>query len=151
LAGTACWSALAYRFTDCGPDDPQRVKGYPYFVQQWAYEAWNLATTTTITLKDVHEATSASIAELDRSFFRVRFDRLTPREKRYLRALAGLRESSARSGDVAEILDMKPQSAAPLRNGLIKKGMIYSPAHGDIAFTVPLFDDFMRRTMEKDT
>ena len=77
----------------------------------------------------------------------MRFDRLTPREKDYLRALAELGEGPHRSGDIADALGMKVQSMAPLRSGLIKKGMIYSPAHGDTAFTVPLFDQFMKRTM----
>ena len=125
----------------------EATSGYPYFVQQWAYEAWNLAKGPTIAAHDLTSATLASIEELDRSFFRVRFDRLTPREKDYLRALAELGDLAQRSGDVAEVLNARPQSVAPLRNGLIKKGMIYSPAYGDIAFTVPLFGDFMRRVM----
>ncbi|SEG24904.1 AAA ATPase domain-containing protein [Bryocella elongata] len=127
----------------------QATHGYPYFVQQWAYEAWNIAIGPTISNSDVDEATRTSVAELDRSFFRVRFDRLTPREKDYLRALAALGEDDMpqRSGDIAIALRARPQSVAPLRNGLIKKGMIYSPAHGDVAFTVPLFGDFMRRAM----
>jgi len=84
---------------------------------------------------------------LDANFFRVRFDRLTPREKDYLRALADLGDTAQRSGDIAEKLHVKVQSIAPVRNGLIKKGMIYSPAHGDTAFTVPLFSEFMKRIM----
>ncbi len=84
---------------------------------------------------------------MDANFFRVRFDRLTPREKQYLRALADMGEAVQRSGEIAERLGVKVQSIAPVRNGLIKKGMIYSPAHGDTAFTVPLFADFMKRIM----
>jgi DNA-binding MarR family transcriptional regulator len=95
----------------------------------------------------VREATRRSIERLDTNFFRVRFDRLTLREKDYLRALAGLGDTTQRSGEIAERLHVKVQSIAPVRNALIKKGMIYSPAHGDTAFTVPLFSEFMKRIM----
>jgi hypothetical protein len=95
----------------------------------------------------VQAASRLAVQRLDESFFRVRFDRLTPREKDYLRAMAALGPGPHRSGDIAEILNIRVQSAGPLRNGLITKGMIYSPAHGDTAFTVPLFDEFLRRTM----
>ena len=101
----------------------------------------------TIELKDVRKATKAAIANLDESFFRVRFDRLTPREQDYLRALAELGGEPQRSGEVARLLGAQSESVAPLRAGLIAKGMIYSPRHGETAFTVPLFDEFMKRTM----
>lgn len=123
------------------------TEGYPYFLQEWGYQAWNLAEESPIEKAVVARATVAAIKKLDESFFRVRFDRLTPREKDYLRALADLGPGAHRSGDVATRLGVKVESVAPLRSGLIKKGMVYSPAHGDTAFTVPLFDDFMRRTM----
>ena len=77
----------------------------------------------------------------------MRFDRLTPKEREYLRAMAELGSGPHRSGDIAAELGVKVQSVAPRRSALIAKGMIYSPAHGDTAFTVPLFDDFMRRTL----
>jgi len=121
------------------------TKGYPYFLQEWGYFTWNLATRSPITLGIVRKAHDAVIARLDKNFFRVRFDRLTPREKVYLRAMAELGPGSHRSGEVAKILEVEVNSVAPLRGGLIKKGMIYSPAHGDTAFTVPLFDEFMKR------
>lgn len=121
--------------------------GYPYFLQEWGYQAWNLAASSPIGLDVVQQATVSAIKKLDESFFRVRFDRLTPREKAYMRALADMGAGAKRSGDVAEKLGVKVQSIAPLRSALIKKGMIYSPAHGDTEFTVPLFDEFMRRTM----
>jgi hypothetical protein len=124
-----------------------QTKGYPYFLQEWGYQAWNLAPQSPIGLADVQSATAESIRRLDENFFRVRFDRLTPREKDYLRALADLGENTQRSGEIAMKLGVKVQSVAPIRNSLIKKGMIYSPAHGDTAFTVPLFADFMKRTM----
>ncbi len=123
------------------------TKGYPYFLQEWGYQCWNLAVSSPISLEIVHQATQESIRKLDQSFFRVRFDRLTPREKDYLRALAELGSDPQRSGDIASLLGVKSESVAPLRNGLIRKGMIYSPAHGDTAFTVPLFDQFMKRIM----
>jgi hypothetical protein len=95
----------------------------------------------------LRSAQNTVIQRLDESFFRVRFDRLTPREKDYLRAMAELGPGFHRSGDIADMLGINVRSAAPLRNGLIKKGMIFSPAHGDTAFTVPLFDQFMKRIM----
>jgi len=124
-----------------------QTQGYPYFLQEWGYQAWNLADHSPIEADTVRQATRDSIVRLDANFFRVRFDRLTPREKDYLRAMADLGDGPQRSGDIAEHLGVKVQSVAPVRNGLIKKGMIYSPAHGDTAFTVPLFGDFMKRIM----
>ena len=124
-----------------------QTRGYPYFLQEWGYQSWNLADRSPIGIEVIHHATRESIRRLDANFFRVRFDRLTPREKDYLRALADLGYTAQRSGDIAERLKVKVQSIAPVRNGLIKKGMIYSPAHGDTTFTVPLFSDFMKRIM----
>jgi len=125
----------------------RETQGYPYFLQQWGHEAWNIATSSPITLENIHTASKLAIANLDQSFFRVRFDRLTPREKEYMRALAGLGEGNQRSGDIAAALHVKPQSIAPIRSSIIRKGMIYSPAYGDTAFTVPLFGDFLIRSM----
>ena len=125
----------------------RQTRGYPYFLQEWGYQAWNLAQASPIELITVQAATRDSIKRLDANFFRVRFDRLTPREKQYLRALADMGDAAQRSGDIAERLGVRVQSIAPVRNGLIKKGMIYSPAHGDTAFTVPLFSEFMKRIM----
>lgn len=120
---------------------------YPYFLQQWAYEAWNASETRTISRATVDTATKMAIQELDKSFFKVRFDRCTPSEKKYMRALAEFGQGKHRSGDIAEKLNVKVTSVAPTRSALIKKGMIYSPSHGDTAFTVPLFDQYMRRVM----
>ena len=124
-----------------------QTKGYPYFLQEWGYQSWNLAKSSPIDIDTVKQATIESIKRLDESFFRVRFDRMTPREKEYLHALSVLGNGAQRSGDIAEKLKVSPQSIAPIRNSLIKKGMIYSPAHGDTDFTVPLFADFMKRVM----
>jgi hypothetical protein len=118
---------------------------YPYFLQQWAYEAWNTAQRSPISLTDVQTATVRAIHQLDESFFRVRFDRLTKREKDFLFAMASIEGNQKRSGDIAEKLGVRPTSIGPLRSSLIHKGMIFSPAHGDNAFTVPLFDGFLRR------
>jgi hypothetical protein len=123
------------------------TQGYPYFLQEWGKHSWDAADASPITAQDVAAATQSALAELDSSFFRVRFDRLTPAEKRYLRGMATLGPGPHRSGDVAEALGVKVSSVAPTRNSLIAKGMLYSPAHGDTAFTVPLFDAFMRRVM----
>jgi hypothetical protein len=124
-----------------------QTKGFPYFLQEWGSQSWNLATKSPIDVDVVREASKRAITNLDQSFFRVRFDRLTPREKDYLRALAELGNNPQRSGEIAQMLGVKSESVAPLRAGLIGKGMIYSPQHGDTAFTVPLFDKFMKRVM----
>jgi len=123
------------------------TKGYPYFLQEWGYQAWNLATTSPITLQVVKNATAKVIPRLDQDFFRVRFDRLTPSERNFLRAIAELGPGAHRTGDIADVLGVKVTSLGPVRAKLIKKGMIYSPAHGDMAFTVPLFDEFMIRAI----
>jgi hypothetical protein len=90
------------------------------------------------------------VAALDESFFRVRFDRCTPKEKKYLRAMAELGEGPHRSGDIAACLKVDVTSLAPARSSLISKGMVWSPSHGDTAFTVPMFDEFMKRIIPGD-
>jgi hypothetical protein len=155
LAIEAVSSALqrpvATRGVSFSPDALTRIyeqtDGYPYFVQQWGYEAWNVASVSPITRADVDAATDRAIRQLDESFFRVRFDRLTKREKDYLFAMVSVGGIQQRSGDIAEELGVKSTSIGPLRSQLIAKGMIYSPAHGDNAFTVPLFDGFLRRQL----
>jgi hypothetical protein len=122
-----------------------KTHGYPYFLQEWGYTAWNLAEGETITEQDARTATVESIRKLDESFFRVRFDRTTPAERDYMRCLAELGEGPQRSADVATALGRTATSLGPVRDSLIKKGMIYSPEYAQIAFTVPLFDEFMRR------
>ncbi len=122
---------------------------YPYFLQEWAYHTWNAAPATPITENDVRAATPGVVDKLDRDFSRVRYDRLTPKESEYLRAMAELGPGPHRSGDIADKLGVKVTSVAPRRSALIAKGMIYSPAHGDTAFTVPLFDRLMKRAMSR--
>lgn len=128
----------------------QETRGYPYFLQEWGKHAWDTADASPITLEDVERATASAVAALDESFFRVRFDRLTPLEKKYLRAMAELGPGPHRSGDIAEQLRRDVTSLGPTRSQLIVKGMIWSPSHGDTAFTVPLFNDFMKRIMPGD-
>ncbi len=167
-----------FRFTTIGPLDPgdaanalvipARARGveyepdaidallevtgrYPYFLQEWGSQTWELATASPISANDVALATPAAVAALDDSFFRVRFDRLTPLERRYLRAMAALGPGPTRSTDIAARLGRTVRSVGPVRDALIKKGMIYSPAHGDSVFTVPLFDAYMRRVMPEAT
>ena len=123
------------------------TQGYPYFIQEWGYQSWNRAAGPPITLEVVQAATATVIERLDANFFRVRFDRLTPGEKRFLRAMAGFGAGAHRSADIAEALGVNINSLGPGRAKLIQKGMIYSPTHGDLAFTVPLFDEFMLRAM----
>jgi hypothetical protein len=126
------------------------TQGYPYFLQEWGKCSWDVAGVSPITLVDVMRGSVEAVAALDESFFRVRFDRLTPAEKRYLRAMAELGKGSKRSGDIATAFGRSVTSLATLRQGLIAKGMLWSPAHGDTAFTVPLFDEFMKRIMPGD-
>ncbi len=123
---------------------------YPYFLQEWGKHVWDLTPQPPVRLRDVEAASATAIAALDESFFRVRFDRLTPSEKRYLRAMADLGAGPHRSGDIAQVLGKSVSTYAPLRAQLIEKGMVWSPSHGDTGFTVPLFDEFMHRIMPND-
>jgi hypothetical protein len=125
----------------------KQTKGYPYFLQEWGSMCWGVAKTQVITEEDALVATELAILQLDSSFFRVRFDRCTPMEKNYLRAMAGINSTTPRSGDIASAMNKAVHQIAPLRQSLISKGMIYSPAHGDTAFTVPLFADYMKRML----
>jgi hypothetical protein len=136
---------------EINPDALDRIvsvtKGYPYFLQEWGKHTWNVAERFPITASDVTAASQSATDALDNSFFRVRFDRLTPREQGYLRAMAELGTGPHRSGAIADALGRSVESTGPLRSGLIRKGMVWSPAHGETAFTVPLFDEFMRRAI----
>lgn len=124
-----------------------QTKAYPYFLQEWGKHSWHCASASPITRENVRSATDLATLELDASFFRVRFDRLTPAEKKYIRAMAELGEGPHRSGDIAHLLNRDVQAVAPIRANLISKGMIYSQSHGDNSFTVPLFDAYMKRVM----
>jgi AAA ATPase domain len=125
----------------------EKTQGYPYFLQEWGKHTWDLATTSPITLDVVEAATKLTIAGLDESFFKVRLERTTPSERRYLRAMADLGPGPHRSGDIANQLLKTVSTQAPVRSSLIRKGIVWSPTHGDTAFTVPLFHEYLLRTV----
>ena len=122
-----------------------KTDGYPFFVQEWGYQAWNAATTSPITLEDTIRASAHALARLDSGIFKVRMDRLTPAEVEYVNAMADLGRGPYRSVDVASALGKELAALGPRRASIIEKGMIYSPGHGEVDFTVPLFDEFLRR------
>lgn len=125
----------------------RQTQGYPYFLQEWGAHCWRAATGTRIELSDARRATAAALEALDAGFFKVRLDRATQSEKRYLRAMAELGPGPHRSSDIAEMLGRKITSVAPTRSALIHKGIVFGSSHGDTAFTVPLFDAFLRRAI----
>jgi AAA ATPase domain len=122
-----------------------KTQGYPYFLQEWGYQVWNIARKSPINANDARMASDAATKRLDEGFFRVRFDRLTPKERDYVMAMGLLGEGPYRSSDVANKLGENVQNLGALRAKIIKKGMIYSPAYGDIAFTVPMFEQYLAR------
>lgn len=121
------------------------TRGYPYFLQEWGYQVWNASPESPIAITCVEAAEKEALRRLDEGFFKVRIDRLTPKEKEYVIAMARLGPGPYRSSDVAEVLGEKLTTLGPRRAQIIAKGMIYSPAHGDIAFTVPMFDEYLKR------
>lgn len=123
----------------------KKTQGYPYFLQEWGYQAWNIATGAQIELTDAQIADGEATQRLDDGFFKVRFDRLTPKEREYVIAMAKIGAGPYRSSDVADALGETSQSLGPRRSKIISKGMIYSPSHGDIAFTVPMFNEYLTR------
>lgn len=124
----------------------ERTHGFPYFLQEWGFTTWNTARGSEITMSDVDQANAAALRRLDDGFFNVRLERLTPKERDYVLAMASLGDGPYRSTEVARRMGEEIQSLGPLRARLISKGMVYSPAHGDIAFTVPMFAEFIRRS-----
>ncbi len=153
-ASAAIQRPLTRRSVDIEPralkEIVRRTEGYPYFLQEWGQHAWNVAPHSPIRMADVRSAEEHVTASLDQGFFRVRYDRLTPAEKRYMRAMAALGPGPHRSGEIASSLERKVTSLGPVRSKLIGKGMVWSPNHGDTAFTVPSFDNFMKRMMPGD-
>jgi AAA ATPase domain len=125
----------------------ERTLGYPYFLQEWGYHLWNAARHSPVTLDDVRAAEADVVADLDRSFFRVRYERLTGRERAYVLAMAGLGAGPHRSGEIAAALGISVETAAPRRGALIAKGLLHSPSRGVTAFTVPLFDEYLGRRL----
>ena len=122
-----------------------KTQGYPYFLQEWGYQCWNIAQDMEINACDASQAADEATRRLDDGFFKVRFDRLTPKEREYVIAMAKLGAGPYRSSDIAAALDETHQGLGPRRAQIISKGMIYSPSHGDIAFTVPMFNDYVIR------
>ena len=125
------------------------TQGYQYFLQEWGYQCWNIARGPEIELPDASKAAGEATKRLDDGFFKVRFDRLTPKEREYVIAMAKLGPGPYRSSDVAVALNETHQSLGPRRSQIIRKGMIYSPSHGDIAFTVPMFNEYLMRNYVK--
>ena len=122
-----------------------KTQGYPYFLQEWGYQCWNIAQGQEIEFSDASQAAGEATRRLDDGFFKVRFDRLTPKEREYVIAMAQLGPGPYRSSDIAAALKETHQSLGPRRSQIISKGMIYSPSHGDIAFTVPMFNEYLIR------
>ncbi|OIQ94490.1 hypothetical protein GALL_235400 [mine drainage metagenome] len=123
----------------------ESTKGYPYFLQEWGYQVWNAAEHSPMSLNCLETVEKEALRRLDEGFFRVRIERLSPKEKDYVIAMARLGAGPYRSSDVAELLGEKLTTLGPRRAQIIAKGMIYSPAYGDIAFTVPMFDEYLKR------
>jgi len=123
------------------------TQGYPYFIQEWGYQAWSGAESSPITASVIEQTSELTLARLDSNFFHVRFERLSNGEKAFLRAMAELGAGPYRIGDIADQMKVTVGSLSPRRAKLIKKGMIYSPTYGKLAFTVPLFGEFLKRVM----
>jgi hypothetical protein len=120
---------------------------YPFFLQVWGSHCWEAAAKSPITLDDAKQASVRATSALDEGIFKVRLARLTERQKAYARVMAEFGAEPVSSSDVARRLGLGLSQAAPIRDELIKKGMAYSPERGLIGFTVPKFDEFMRRAM----
>jgi hypothetical protein len=125
----------------------EQTGGYPFFLQVWGSHCWDAAQKSPITLADAKRASETAVAALDEGIFKVRLARLTERQKAYARAMADFGAEPVNSSDVANALNLSLSQAAPIRDELIKKGMAYSPERGLIGFTVPKFDEYMRRAM----
>lgn len=123
----------------------RRSGGYPYFIQEWGYQLWNFVEHGPVTLDDAKMVDSVVAEQLDNNFFRVRMERLTTSEKAFLRTMSELEGPEIKMADISKRLGISQQALGPRRSALVKRGMIYSPAHGLVAFTVPLFDEFLRR------
>ena len=122
------------------------TRGYPYFLQEFGKAAWDVAEgPDAITLDDLERSIPVATAQLDDGFFRVRTGRTSDPERAYLRAMAELGPGPVRSVRVAELLGKKATALGPTRDGLLKKALCYSPRWGEIDFTVPMFDVFMKR------
>ncbi len=124
-----------------------QTEGYPYFIQEWGYQLWNLADHTPIDRDLVAQALPHTLRRLDENFFGVHFDRMTNSEKRYLRAMADSGRSPVSVAEVAHRLGSNLRASSRVRSSLIKKGIIYSANFGEIAYAIPQFDAYLRRVM----
>jgi hypothetical protein len=129
----------------------RQTHGIPYFVQEWGFQSWNRAPSTPVTLLTVRQSAAFAIQRLDSGFYGLSYERLSPGERRYLRVMAEADDGATRTGEIADRLGVKITSLGPLRATLMRKGMIYSPAHGELAFTAPLYAEFLRRVMPEET
>lgn len=123
----------------------ERTKGYPFFLQEWASTTWNLADGPEVTIEDVERAYAETLGSLDDGFFRVRIDRLTKAEVQFVKTMSDLGDGPYAMADIAKAMGRALSSLGPTRANIISKGMIYSTEHGYLAFTVPLFAEFLRR------
>jgi hypothetical protein len=125
-----------------------QTNGYPYFIQQFGQESWNTASGISIELADARVGAAIGTARLDNGFFRARWDRATPAEKQYLRAMAADGDGGSSSGEVAQRLGRNAAHLGPTRANLISKGLIFAPQHGIVQFTVPGMAAFVSRQSE---
>lgn len=126
----------------------KKTKGYPYFIQEWGYQAWNIAPKSPISLADIRKASKLAVDRLDKNFFRSRYEVLTNPQRDYLRAMAELGSGAHKTGDIARKLGKSTGALAPHRSALIRRGLIYSPEYGHASLTVPLFDEFILRMLK---
>ena len=122
----------------------EAADGYPYFVQAYGKVSWDAAPESPITADDVKVAAPQAESELAVGFFGSRYERATPAEREYMRAMASLGDGPVPTAEVADTLSRKPSSLSPARDSLIKKGLVYSAERGTVAFTVPHFGHFLR-------
>ena len=122
-----------------------RTRGYPFFIQEWGSQAWEIAEGDRITAGDAEASHDAALASLDQGFFRVRIDQLTRGETGFVKTMSDLGDGPYAMSAVAEAMGRSQTSLAPLRASIIRKGMIYSPVYGYVDFTVPLFGAFLQR------
>ena len=122
-----------------------KTQGYPYFLQEWGYQLWNAIEASPILAEAVEAVTPKVLRRLDESFFRVRMERMTNAEKEFVFAMAELPGPTPKVSEIAARLHANMSALGPRRSALIKKGMVYSPSHGTLAFSVPLFSDYLNR------
>lgn len=158
LSRRAVYEAVREPITDAGEviDDRalERIyadtDGYPFFVQEWGFQAWNAAPNSPITENDVIQGAERARLRLDKDFYRTRYDQLSPREQDYVHAMASLGEGPYEVAEVAAHMGLTPPQLAVIRKRSIVKGVIYSPTTGKVDFTVPRFGEFLQRQAESD-